>query len=875
MKSLTNKLQTAAVITLVLLMASVTLMANVPIQPVEAQLAAQQQSQSVPAGVTPYFTTKTVPYLSFSPNVLGVGQTLLINAWVSPSVDTNRLFLNTITKSYVVTLTKPDATKVTIYLGNTASALAQWAPYTVDQVGEWKIKFDFLGTFFPAGRMLNGYVVTNTSGTLFNSAYMQPSSTAEYNFTVQAEMISSWPPSALPIDYWTYPVDFHNREWYPIIGAWPSNGYNAMSWGDYWNSLYPDTNPTWSANRMFIPFVQGPNSAHVLRTNKELNGGIQGGPAGITGQMSDAGYPEVVYQGRCYDTKTRVRTVLLNGTYRDQPVSCAECFDLQTGEVYYSIPTADGGVTPTMVLYNEGLAGGGGGTAESDVLTYTIELATISGSRLYKINPVTGAVTTNVSIAGLPGTALQNQIEGYVVGVQDLGVNATSAPGGRYRLINWTLTGTSTDPLTRVISNTSYARSALPTLQDWNVGLGATVAGQSVDGTRTGQNVTGFNLATGVQLWTVNVSEAQYSGSCSIADQGKVAILSMYGKYVALNLADGRVAWTSPTMNYPWGATAFGVYGIASAYGLLFRPGYDGLYAFNWSTGEIQWFCPRYAKAPFEGPYTEYVEGSGVYPGQTNVRIADGKVYIYDGEHTPQQPRVRGWSLWCINVTTGKIIWDFAIGGNIMFGSEPSIGPIVDGYLYMPATNGITYIIGKGKSATTVTASPKTIANGAAVLVEGTVLDMSPAQPGTPCVDSGASMTTQMDYIHLQYPIDGIWHNLTINGVPVMLSAMGSDGTYYDIGTTTTNGYYGTFSMAWTPPKQDTYTIMANFAADASYGSSGAATAVTVGPAPTTIEPQPAATVPDYTMTIISGVIAVIIAVAIVGLLIFLGLRKR
>ena len=83
----------------------------------------------------------------------------------------------------------------------------------------------------------------------------------------------------------------------------------------------------------------------------------------------------------------------------------------------------------------------------------------------------------------------------------------------------------------------------------------------------------------------------------------------------------------------------------------------------------------------------------------------------------------------------------------------------------------------------------------------------------------------------------GLWHNETITGVPVTLTAIGSDGTVIDIGTTTTNGYYGTFGKAWTPPKKDTYTIIATFAGDDSYGSSGAATAVTVGPAPATPTP--------------------------------------
>ena len=64
----------------------------------------------------------------------------------------------------------------------------------------------------------------------------------------------------------------------------------------------------------------------------------------------------------------------------------------------------------------------------------------------------------------------------------------------------------------------------------------------------------------------------------------------------------------------------------------------------------------------------------------------------------------------------------------------------------------------------------------------------------------------------------------TITGVPVTLTAIDQDGNYIDIGTTTTDGYYGTFAHAWTPPEEGTYKIIASFAGDDSYGSSGAAT---------------------------------------------------
>jgi hypothetical protein len=200
---------------------------------------------------------------------------------------------------------------------------------------------------------------------------------------------------------------------------------------------------------------------------------------------------------------------------------------------------------------------------------------------------------------------------------------------------------------------------------------------------------------------------------------------------------------------------------------------------------------------------------------------------------------------------------------------------MADGYL--TAANpydGYMYVFGKGKSTTTVTAAPKTIADGAPVLIEGTVLDLSSAQPNTPCV-SKDSMATQMQYLHLQIPMDGIWHNETITGVPVALAAIDSNGNVIDIGTATSNGYYGTFSMAWTPPNEGVYTVMASFAGDDSYGSSAAATAVSVGPAPSVAPTATAAAPVDYMPTLSGILAAVVVAIVVSVIALVVVLRKH
>jgi hypothetical protein len=125
-----------------------------------------------------------------------------------------------------------------------------------------------------------------------------------------------------------------------------------------------------------------------------------------------------------------------------------------------------------------------------------------------------------------------------------------------------------------------------------------------------------------------------------------------------------------------------------------------------------------------------------------------------------------------------------------------------------------------------------------------------------------------MEYLYMQQacPAD-------VTGVPVKLEAFGSDGSYVDIGTVTSDAY-GNFKCAWTPPKQILYTIMATFAGSDSYWSSYAATGLSVVPAPAPVEiPEvevPA--YPDYT-PMFAGIIVAIVAVAI--LVVYSIFRKR
>jgi hypothetical protein len=881
-----DKAKTATVITIALLIASVALMAVQVqlIQPAQAQISGTIGTTPsdvyrypnlgpLPSGVTPFSTFETTAYMSISPNPIGVGQQVLVNLWCSPG-QPHYFYM----QGYTVTIQKPDGTTDVIgpfnsYLGDDTA----WFQYVVDQVGTWKFKFEQPGTYIPAGIYASSPgVLTTANYTLGASVYYTASSTDWQELTVQQEWVNSWPPAALPTDYWTRPVYTENREWWSILGYYP--------WvGIYY---YPNGRMLYPSNYRYTAYVQAPNTAHVVWKRLGAISGLVGGDAYQYSSTSGGGTPSIIYAGRCYQTLTKPMLTLVNGTYRTLPVTVWECYDLRTGEVYWDLtdvtaPT-DVLIEPPVPAATEQMVASAGWTVS--LVAITNPSGTNPG-RLIKYNPYTGAVTTNVTClpvglaliqsgelipGGEYGRPLFNNT--YVYSRQT--INATARD---YRFLKWDARGTSANFTTRILSNITWPSAGVSTIIALSGSVGAIdyEAGVAVYGTWAppgggwcvGYNITSVDLNTGAVLFSIGSNDTLHdtvqSSSSPVADRGRFAMAMSNRHWNCWDSRTGKKLWESDLTEYPWGnwwpyATAS--YDFNESKGAIITGSYAGIYAIDWDTGHILWHYSDTDVAPFESPY-------GNTPFQSGVRIADGKIYAYNTEHTQSQPIARGWNLYCINATTGKLLW------KIM--SPMSPGPVADGYLTASDSHGgYMYVFGKGKSATTVTAAPKTIARGADVLIEGTVLDQSPAQPGTPCV-SAASMETQMEYLHMQHPQDGLYHNETVTGVPVLLMAFDSNNNPITIGTTTSD-VSGTFGMAWTPPDEGVYKITAIFAGDDSYGSSWAETRVSVGPAPASPTPtpeQPQAQ-PDNT-PLIYATLAIIVAIVIVGLLMLLALRKR
>jgi outer membrane protein assembly factor BamB len=310
------------------------------------------------------------------------------------------------------------------------------------------------------------------------------------------------------------------------------------------------------------------------------------------------------------------------------------------------------------------------------------------------------------------------------------------------------------------------------------------------------------------------------------------------------------------------------------AYGRLYCASVSGIvYCYNVTTGERLWAYEA------EDPYSEILWANNWW--QKPVFITDGKIYVGHTEHSPINPMPRGAPFICLNATTdnpdGEVIWRAdGMFRQTRWGGRAIIGDSI--IATMDTYDQRIYAIGKGPSATTVSAGPEVSVHGSSVIVKGMVTDISPGTEeyaltarfpnGVPAVCDD-NMSEWMLYVHKQFvrPAD-------IIGVDVVVTVIDPNGNVYDVGTATSDAS-GFYKVAFTPEVPGEYTIIASFPGSGAYYGSYAETAINVDPAPT---PTVAPTEPPEPMTdtYVLGLGATsIIAIVAIGLVIILMLRKR
>ena len=294
MKNLSTTIRTKsfALLTIAILMLSISVM----MMPLKAQTVLPSNvtptnmqnggSIALPSGVTPSQTISVNAFLSASPNPIGLNQQLLVNMWIEPPMFVGRYFTG-----YTVSITKPDGSSVTVgpmnsYPGDTTA----WFNYPVDQVGTWKLHFNFPGGYFPAGNysVASGTFMGNQVDSFTQSAYYQPTTSPVTTIVVQSAQVASWQPSALPTNYWTRPISPNNREWWTISGWYPNTGVVGGISSNGQTSWPANTNP-YMSNYNFVPYVQAPDTAHVVWDRQGALSGLIGSDQGeVRGFWADA-----------------------------------------------------------------------------------------------------------------------------------------------------------------------------------------------------------------------------------------------------------------------------------------------------------------------------------------------------------------------------------------------------------------------------------------------------------------------------------------------------------------------------------------------------------------------------------------------------------
>ena len=291
--------------------------------------------------------------------------------------------------------------------------------------------------------------------------------------------------------------------------------------------------------------------------------------------------------------------------------------------------------------------------------------------------------------------------------------------------------------------------------------------------------------------------------------------------------------------------------------------------AYNVTTGALLW------KYEVKDIFNENPVGVNWPLRAPTAIIADGKIYGGYGEHSPNQPLARGAPFFCLNESTGELIWQqYMVVSSYSY--TPTIGDSIVATLN--SYDNQIYTIGKGPSTITVEAPLSSNEIGKSLIIQGSVMDNSPGVkqaglelrfPNGVPVASDASMSEWMRYVYMQFAKPS-----NVIGVEVSIDVIDSNGNYRNIGTTTSDSS-GDFSFAWKPDISGKFTVIATFAGSKSYYPSYDQTAFVVDEAASTPSPYPVTILPPTEMYIIAGVAAIIVAIAIGFATTILVLRKR
>jgi len=788
----------------------------------------------------PAWQIPTFAYLVVSPDPIGVHQTGFIVMWLDKVPPTAGGVGGDRWTGFTVAVSKPDGTTQTLgpFVSDATSAYATL--FTPDQVGTYSFVFNFPGQTASRNHPVSGIQGSNSA---YIGDYYMPSSTST-SITVQADPVASPPTYPLPTRYWTRPIEGQNTAWSGIASNYLGGTGNIID----------KVQPEGSA----------PNSGHILWTKPYQDGGIVGGDYW---SVPSAAY----YTGLSYEGKMNNPIIMYGRLYYDSSLGDGAsngpytCVDLATGETLWTNPD----ISPSfgmLYLYESmnqhGVIGDG----------YLIQS---SGSTWRFYDARTGAGLFNMT--GVPSGFGSGFFGGY----------GTGALGPEGQVLNyqfninnqwlacWTSAAEPDSPLvaTPGTSTNAYQYRPIGKSADmsknylWNVSLPALPAGSSIIRAIPGDmilfsttisigffgwgtnpyTVTAISLKKGSEgnlLWQKSYDPPPGNMSRSfgpVDPESRVFVLTDKEtmQWTGFSLDTGQQLW-GPVGNF----RDFQYYGQVSnppapghvAYGNLYIGGYGGeLHCFDMKTGALKWVY----NDTFSGDQTPW----GLYTLFVGA-IADGKVYCYSSEHSPNIPLYKGSEVRCIDAYTGEEVWGlmswYAIGS---FGQTAI--PVADGKIaYLNVYDMQIYCIGQGPSAVTVDAPATAVSEGQSLLIRGTVTDVSVGakklvEDGkfnvVPAV-SDESQSAWMEYLYMQKPMP-----TDVTGVSVKILVTDPSGVTSWVGTAVTDEM-GNFAYSMSLQNEGVYKVTALFEGSNSYYGDSQTTYFVVGPAAPVASPTVAPT---------------------------------
>jgi hypothetical protein len=820
----------------------------------------------------------TFLFVSASPNPCGVGQVVYLGAMFSKPTPTDDGNGGDFYDNVTIDVVDPDGVKTVMGPWMTSRAAGIQFSCTPSKVGNYTIQ-----AHYPGQKLIGDHRDSSEPAPsgwnlwLLNST-MLPSDSNVLTLVVQEEpVVPIYQTPPLPTEFWTRPI--YGTNW-----AWGELGANWFGIGGFMGG--------YDASGNVQPFGYAPNTAHVVWTKPTAWGGQPGEPI-AAGQRAPYSSTSLLQQ---YFTPVCILNGIVYYNEYASPNSNLigwEAIDVHTGEVLWDKPAGTTGsesiycgqivnyvnfqeIGSNAFMYSQP---GGGGFGFG------------GGSWMGVYDAFTGTYLANITNPLMTSASLlvdyQSDLEGAIIGYY--------VSGGNLCMYN----------TTKLLCPPSFFGGAIfvrpsgtidgsnPAATEWSVPLPSTFGGDNISlsiaavtpdiilmryvpyavqwqGANNGYSYdAGYDARTGSKLW----GPINQTGIWPAYED--VSLLCCRDDYYVLYSKDRDQAYgfDLKTGKKLWGPTQLvgGSYSSVwcdgeIAYGKVYIWDLGGyVNAVDLETGELAWTFTR-GSSGYDTPF-------GCYPifGYNKHSIADGKLFLTEGVMytIPLFPAKR----LAINCTDGSLVWSIS-----QFGCT-CIGAIGDGYLISwNSFDNQIYSIGKGPSATTVTAPDTAQPLGTQVLVKGTVMDKSGGTSqdvittrfpdGLPAV-SDDSQEAWMEYAYQQQIKPA---NAT--GVEVSISVLDPNGNTYEVGTATSNDM-GFYKLAFTPEVPGEYTVIATFSGSESYYGSNAVTAINVENAPAAT-PAPTPTPAPMTDAYVLGLgITAIIAIVIIGLVLVLMLRKR